>query len=67
MSLRKPDKKYHRRIVSRTKHVSTSKRGGFFWLLVLECRHVVKLPYQRGLKASVTHCEKCSLGLVRAA
>lgn len=59
-------KKFERQVVSREKFVSTSKRGGFFWLLTLKCRHVVKLPYQRGLKAQVTHCEKCALGLVRA-
>lgn len=61
-----PDKKHHRRIITRERFVSTSKRGGFFWLLTLDCNHTVKLPNMRGQTAQITHCEKCSLGLVRA-
>lgn len=59
----KLNKTYQRRVVSRSRHKA---RSGFHWKLVLDCRHVVKLGDLRGKSAVVTHCEKCSLGLVAA-
>lgn len=60
----KLNKMYQRRVVSRERFKSPT--GGYYWLLDLDCRHVVKLPDTRGRQAKVTHCEKCSLGLVAA-
>lgn len=57
--------KMHQKKVLSRRRFRGDKRG-HYWLLTLECRHVVRLPDQRGSSATITHCEKCSLGLVAA-
>lgn len=64
MTPTKPAKLFQRKIVAR-KHFMGKNRGGY-WILTLECRHQVKLYGERTRIAIKAHCEKCSMGLVRA-
>lgn len=59
-----PKMPYQRKIVARRRRRGRTYRG--HWLVRLACAHEVIMHGDRGERALSTHCEKCSLGLVRA-